>query len=284
LPENEKYYGKYPQKIIKTPDSVTKRTFFYVLEAGRAETNSDLKSISNYNNAFLIGVVTEGKCRLTINGKSFNLNDEECFFIDCTQPHSYKKIESYPCKLMIIHFDGSTSKQYYEYFIMHSQNVFKSQLFERIIAEINGIIRAYESNDANADAIASQHIVGILTCAVIFECNSDKFNVSLKEKLMAVNEYINEYFVEDLKLDYLSEKFDISKFYLEREFKKMYGRTIFQQIINARISYGKKLLRFSNKTVEEISQLCGFNDQSYFARQFKKSENLTCFAYRKMWR
>ncbi len=101
---------------------------------------------------------------------------------------------------------------------------------------------------------------------------------------MAVNEYINEYFVEDLKLDYLSEKFDISKFYLEREFKKMYGRTIFQQIINARISYGKKLLRFSNKTVEEISQLCGFNDQSYFARQFKKSENLTCFAYRKMWR
>ena len=80
MPENEKYYDKYPQKIIKTPDSVTKRTFFYVLEAGRAETNSDLKSISNYNNAFLIGVVTEGKCRLTINGKSFNLNDEECFF------------------------------------------------------------------------------------------------------------------------------------------------------------------------------------------------------------
>jgi len=33
--------------------------------------------------------------------------------------------------------------------------------------------------------------------------------------------------------------------------------------------------------VEEISDACGFSDQSYFSRQFKKAENMTCLAYRK---
>lgn len=51
-----------------------------------------------------------------------------------------------------------------------------------------------------------------------------------------------------------------------------------------KINYAKHLLRFSDMSIEEIAHLCGFNDQSYFARQFKKSENMTCFAYRKKWR
>ena len=110
------------------------------------------------------------------------------------------------------------------------------------------------------------------------------YDSALKQKLASVHEYIDSHFSDDLSLEKLASEFYISKFYLTREYKKIYGMTIFQHIITARINYGKSLLRFSEKSVEEIAHLCGFNDQSYFARQFKKSENLTCFAYRKMWR
>ena len=99
-----------------------------------------------------------------------------------------------------------------------------------------------------------------------------------------MNSYIEDHFNEDLSLEKLSSEFYISKFYLTREYKRIFGMTILQHIITARINYGKKLLRFSDKSVEEIAHMCGFNDQSYFARQFKKAENLTCFAYRKKWR
>ena len=58
----------------------------------------------------------------------------------------------------------------------------------------------------------------------------------------------------------------------------------FQHIIALRINYAKRLLRFTDKSVEEISVLCGFNDQSYFSKQFKKAENVTCLAFRRRWR
>ncbi|MBQ3939804.1 MAG: helix-turn-helix transcriptional regulator, partial [Oscillospiraceae bacterium] len=57
-----------------------------------------------------------------------------------------------------------------------------------------------------------------------------------------------------------------------------------QYIISKRINYAKRLLRFTDKPVEEISELCGFNDQSYFSKQFKKAENVTCLAFRRRWR
>ena len=85
-------------------------------------------------------------------------------------------------------------------------------------------------------------------------------------------------------MDELAQRFDISKYYLTREFKRAYGETIFQHIIGLRINYAKRLLRFTDKSVEEISVLCGFKDQSYFSKQFKKAENVTCLAFRHRWR
>ena len=124
----------------------------------------------------------------------------------------------------------------------------------------------------------------ILTAALTSADSSQQYDSGLKEKLAMVHSYIEDHFSEDLSLEKLASEFYISKYYLTREYKKIYGKTIFQHIINARINYGKMLLRFSDRSIEEIAHLCGFNDQSYFARQFKKAENCTCFSYRKMWR
>ena len=119
--------------------------------------------------------------------------------------------------------------------------------------------------------------------ALMVNADGERYDSALKNKLTSVHNYINDHFSEEMSLEMLSARFYISKFYLTREYKRIYGMTIFQHIITARINYGKKLLRFSDKSIEDIAHLCGFNDQSYFARQFKKSENITCFAYRKMW-
>lgn len=107
---------------------------------------------------------------------------------------------------------------------------------------------------------------------------------ALRAKLQIILTYLNERFCTDITLDELSQKFYISKYYLAREFKKAYGETIFQHIIAMRINYAKRLLRFTDKSIDEIAELCGFHDQSYFTKQFKKAENMTCLAFRKRWR
>lgn len=272
------------KRIINTPGPAAKNAFFYIQEAGQIKTGDGAAIQCQSLQAFMIVAVISGHGRLTIGSESFLLSKGDCFFIDCRLPHFFKNSGSGTWELMWIYFSGSSSEQYYEYFLSQSKNVFRTPYFDKVISIISQIIEINENKSSGAEIITSKLIVDLLTISLTSNSADNQNDSALRQKLAAVHEYINENFSDEISLEKLSLKFYISKFHLTREYKKIYGMTIFQHIITARINYGKKLLRFSDKSIEEIAHLCGFNDQSYFARQFKKSENLTCFSYRKLWR
>ena len=280
----DKYSSKASRRIICTPSPSARNTFFYIQEVGYSPRTEQLTHHMHDIDSFLIAAVAGGFGELVIADDTFPLIKGDCFFVDCRFPHYYRSLETEPMELLWIYFNGSTSQQYYDFFSSQSKTVFHTQSFDKIISAITELMDINEKKSADAEILSSKLIVDILTIALTVNNNDQQFNSALKQKLLAVHNYIDENFAEDITLEQLSSRFYISKHYLSREYKKIYGKTIFQHIITARINYGKKLLRFSDKSVEEIAHLCGFNDQSYFARQFKKSENLTCFSYRKMWR
>ncbi|MCR4888770.1 MAG: AraC family transcriptional regulator [Ruminococcus sp.] len=282
--ENLTFRSKLSKRIINTPSPAAKNTFFYIQETGVLMPEDAPASQRRDLESFLIVAVMAGSGELNIDGHPFKLTKGDCFFIDCRSVHYYKSSKDDPWELMWIHFNGSTSEQYYEYFLGQSENVFRPAFFDKVVSAISEIIDINSAKKPDAEILTSKLIVDILTLALSVNNTEGQYDTALKQKLAAVNSYIEDHFSEDLSLERISSEFYISKFYLTREYKKIYGKTIFQHIINCRINYGKQLLRFSDKSVEEIAHLCGFNDQSYFARQFKKSENLTCFSYRKMWR
>ncbi len=282
--EANNFKNKLSKRIINTPSPAAKNTFFYIQETGCMKTDEAATTQRQNLDSFLFVAVMSGKGELTIGNETFSVSKGECFFIDCRISHYYKSSKAEPWELLWVHFNGATSEQYYDYFLSQSKNVFRPPFFDRVVSYITEIINVNEYKNANAEILTSKLIVDLLTLALTFNSSAEEYDTALKQKLAAVNNYINEHFNEDISLEGLSSEFYISKFYLTREYKKIYGKTIFQHIITSRINYGKKLLRFSDKSIEEIAHLCGFNDQSYFARQFKKAENLTCFAYRKMWR
>jgi AraC-like DNA-binding protein len=276
--------GALSKRIISTPDPAAKSAFFYIQETGSTVTDDAATTQRKDLDSFLIVAVAGGHGELTYGSATFPLSKGDCFFIDCHVPHFYKSSTRDPWELMWVHFNGSTSEQYYEYFLSQSKNVFRPASFERTASVISEIISVNEAKSPDAEIITSKLIVDLLTIALTSRVDDQQFDSALNQKLASVHDYIEEHFSEDLSLEKLASEFYISKFYLTREYKKIYGKTIFQHIITARINHGKQLLRFSDRSVEEIAHLCGFNDQSYFARQFKKAENLTCFSYRKMWR
>lgn len=277
FPENAK-------RIITTPAPAAKSTFFYIHEAGHMAADSNASIHRSNLLAYMLVAVIGGHGKLTIENDSFLLSKGDCFLIDCRNTTFFKNTGSEQWEIMWIYFSGSSSEQYYDYFLSHSRNVFRPHSFDKVVSAISNIIEINEKKNSCADILTSKYIVDLLTIALTSNAADGQYDSALGQKLSAVHDYIDECFSEELSLEKLSSRFYISKFHLTREYKRIYGMTIFQHIITARINYGKKLLRFSDKSVEEIAQLCGFNDQSYFARQFKKSENLTCLSYRKMWR
>lgn len=80
--------------------------------------------------------------------------------------------------------------------------------------------------------------------------------------------YINEHYNEDLSLDFLANKFFISKYHLSREFNRLVGTSVYRYIIQKRLVMAKQMMSAGLPT-SEVYQHCGFGDYSNFYRAFK---------------
>lgn len=63
-----------------------------------------------------------------------------------------------------------------------------------------------------------------------------------KQNIQEIIQYINQRYTEEIRLDFLCEKFFISKFYLSRSFEKTTGKSIYQYILEKRMILAKQLL------------------------------------------
>lgn len=97
-----------------------------------------------------------------------------------------------------------------------------------------------------------------------------------------VLKYISEHFFEQIDTATLADHFSVSRSKLDRDFKNAIGSTPKTFIESCRISNAKQLLGSDkDRTVSEISELCGFTSDQYFYRFFKKHTGKTPAEYKK---
>lgn len=89
-------------------------------------------------------------------------------------------------------------------------------------------------------------------------------------ELSSIKAFLDENYTEKIVLDDLAEKFFINKFYMSKIFKETYGVTINNYMIERRITRAKQLLRFTDKTIDEIGVMVGMDSANYFSRVFRK--------------
>ena len=94
-------------------------------------------------------------------------------------------------------------------------------------------------------------------------------------------QYIHEHFGEDISLTELANSVNMSSAYFCRLFKKMTSYTPFSYLKRYRIIKSCSYLSNSDKKISEICSLCGFNNISYYNREFLKTIQTTPSQYRK---
>ncbi|MCK9311709.1 MAG: helix-turn-helix domain-containing protein [Bacteroidales bacterium] len=67
---------------------------------------------------------------------------------------------------------------------------------------------------------------------------------------------------------------------LYRKIKEITGQTPTEYIRSIRLKQAEKMLKTTNKTVQEIMFNCGFNNKAYFYREFAKKYHLPPKEYR----
>lgn len=97
----------------------------------------------------------------------------------------------------------------------------------------------------------------------------------------ALISYMEEHYQEPVTLDTLAKVISCNSQYLCRFFREIAGTSPIQYLILCRIEHACILLTRTARPVTEIALDCGFDNISYFIRQFRKVKGETPGEYRK---
>ncbi len=99
--------------------------------------------------------------------------------------------------------------------------------------------------------------------------------------VLKVVDYLNTHFNEKITLEHLANTFFVSTGTLLYNFKKYMNYSPIDFLVSIRLTKAKELLLNTKKSIQEISDVCGFSSANYFGLIFKNKEGLSPIAYRK---
>lgn len=133
-------------------------------------------------------------------------------------------------------------------------------------------------------------LIGLMKCLVVNAINSDEQTEIAhnpmqqhyeNELLNEIINYINSNYQQLLTINDICQKFAISRSSLQMIFKKHVNLPPKHFINNAKLEYGKIMLKNSAYTVSQISDTLGYSSIHYFSRKFKQVYGITPTEYAK---
>ena len=131
-------------------------------------------------------------------------------------------------------------------------------------------------NEYKIDELKEKYVSLVVEC--LGDARAD--NNDAKNKIKMAVRYIEKHYYENISVNQLAEKYDMSSNYFSSLFKKEMGQSIVNYVTSLRISKAKDFLKKTDKSVVEISGIIGYEDCNYFFRVFKKNVGVTPLQYR----
>lgn len=93
--------------------------------------------------------------------------------------------------------------------------------------------------------------------------------------------YIEAHLSETFSISELAREASLNPQYLMRIFKKETGKSVLEYTVDIKMMQAKKMLQYTNWSIETIAEKLGYGTCSYFYKTFKKHEGLTPKEYQK---
>jgi len=98
--------------------------------------------------------------------------------------------------------------------------------------------------------------------------------------IIDIKQFIDQHYMYPISLDDVAEMFYLSKEHVSRLFRKTYQQSVTQYILKKKMDHAADLICTSQLNYREIAFLTGFEDISYFYKQFKKHFQCTPGEYK----
>lgn len=296
--DNHFSYSVSSNRIIYTPSTFARSSLIHLQETGTLQATQPHKNERSGLSSCLFFTVLRGTGRLTYDGEIYKLQSGDCVFIDCKKPYSHET-GNYVKRM---HTDTSNndndlwSLQWCHFYCPNMAAIYRkyqerggkpvfqtNQLpsYRKILDELYTIA-------SSADYVRDMRIHEKLSSLLILLMEDAWDDTQMQATpdtldIQAIKDYLDENFKSRISLDDLAGSFYLNKYYLMKLFKDRYGMTINAYLNQARVTWVKQQLRFTDKTVEMLAAELQI-EPAYLSRLFKKVEGVSPTQFRKSWR
>ncbi|HUX14317.1 MAG TPA: AraC family transcriptional regulator, partial [Spirochaetia bacterium] len=102
-----------------------------------------------------------------------------------------------------------------------------------------------------------------------------------RDLVASVKQFVRNNLSSNLSADGIAAKFGVDRMALSTRFRAETGSSLPEYVRGARLDHACFLLKHTALSVQEIAQMCGYDDYFYFARLFRGAKGMTASEFRK---
>ncbi|HLQ97358.1 MAG TPA: helix-turn-helix domain-containing protein [Candidatus Dormibacteraeota bacterium] len=280
--------------VNKLNVSLRKESFYinYDNESNPRNTMKHYHLHDDYEVFYLI----EGERVYFINGKKFEVKENDLVFIDKNVIHKTKVNHIFGSKRVVMNFCDtllSDDERFLLNYLFHtgpyviSIPASKRKMIETLV---RNLLQEYTTAEEGANIyIRSLLIQFLVESSRLLKYQTKPFEKTThdnhhKQDIAEIIKYINAYFSHKISLTHLSQAFNMSEHYISRLFRKVTGGGLINYLNAVRVNEAKKLLLETDMNIANISIKVGYGNNVHLWRVFKQLTGFSPNSYRETYK
>ena len=214
---------------------------------------------------FAIWGILEGSGQLRRNGKPSTLAPGICFLFEPGEEIEAEQDLADPLSLFVVRFqilDTDENELSSDDILTASQPVQVSS--SRILGAIANLALAWNAEN-EIEKQLQDHALRMLLLLI-----ADASRTVFDERIARVSSLIDSDLGRKWTIEELARESDLSPSQFSRVFSKQYGESPIQNLIHRRMNAAKQLVLETDLSIDEISHRVGYENHTFFQRQFLK--------------
>lgn len=215
---------------------------------------------------FLVHCVLSGKGTFEANGKTYNLEENDCFFIRPNEVTFYKADSSDPWTYLWLAFNGENAALFVKRVGLDKTPVFKNIKVSELFKKLFGMLKDEKFSGPENEFLMSSCLYSFFAAFPIKIAEKTQSEIYVKK----VRSYVDNMVSTHISIEKLAAFCKLDRHYLCRIFKKQMGLSLQQYVIERKMQHAEVLLLHTALNVGSVARSVGYSDTYNFSKMFKK--------------
>ena len=260
-------------KIYHSP-ALDKNALFHLTEYGETLDNTPCYQLRMQSPIACLQYVVSGSGVILCDDNVFTVESGDTFLLPMGKNQIYYSTPENRFVRVWVNFKGALAENLLAFFKLNEQTVFKQTNCLPLLTELQNVCKN------NENAADYERETSIVFFKIVQFLSKHKTEPKAGQPTEQIRLYIDEHIRENIKLSTLAQHFYLTEEHIIRTFKKTYGITPHQYILQSKIRIAMVMLRSTKDSVEEIAYQLNFSDPHHFSAQFKKLVGIRPLPYR----